>query len=237
NLGVINNYANPNKVFSQGNWQLSEVPHSNSTAPQYQVTIEAETGRGKVLKIQDIPISNTTLSAWAPNLYAVKKIPNLDTLWNNRTTGNDILKYECEFYLAFEERFPSPPSLQFGLSRIESNETINIKPRIISFEYTGSTSEIRGEASGTGYPALPNIPLTAWKWTKIIMYVNYTTGFVHFEVPSVNTAYKSNTPLPSQYLKVFNLLNLTFSSDVASNNGNRLPNFTKFDNLKISAVN
>ena len=74
NLGVINIYNNPNNpFFSQGNWLLSEVPHTNSTAPQFQATIEAETGRGNVLKMQDIPISNTPLSMHAPHLYAAKK--------------------------------------------------------------------------------------------------------------------------------------------------------------------
>lgn len=238
NLGVINIYNNPNNsFFSQGNWLLSEVPHTNSTAPQYLVTIEAETGRGKVLKMQDIPISNTPLSMHAPNLYAVKKIPNLDTLWNNRTTGNDILKYECEFYLAFEESFPAPPIFEIGLSRIESNETVKVKSTTLAFDYSGSTKEIRGKAAGTGPPALPNIPLSPWTWTKIIIYVDYTTGFVYFEVPPVNTAYRSNNPLPPYNLKVFNLLHLTFVSDVASGGGNRFPNLVKFDNFKVSAVN
>src|SRR5690606_5133652 len=170
-------------------------------------------------------------------LYAVKEIPNLDTHWSHRTTGNNILKYECEFYLAFEEGFPAPPNLGIGFSRIESNETIKVALTTIDFFYQGSTHEIWGEASGTGPLKLPAIPLTAWKWTKIIIYVDYITGYVYFEIPSVNTAYKSNNPLPSHRLKVFNLLRLTFISDVASNNGNRLPNFVKFDNFKISAVN
>lgn len=239
NLGVINIYNNPNNsVFSQGNWLLSEVPHTNSTAPQFQATIEAETGRGNVLKMQDIPISNTPLSMHAPHLYATKKIPDLDTLWSNRTAGNDILKYEGEFYIAFEEGYPSLPSINIKVSRIESNDTIkhNISGPL-SIAYSGSAMEIIASATGTGFPGAFHTPKSPYTWTKVIIYVDYTTGFVYFEIPSVNTAYRSSNPLQSYHLKVFNLLHLTFASDVASGGGNRFPNLVKFDNFKVSAVN
>jgi len=237
NLGVINNYANPNPISSQGNWQLSEVPHQNLPGPLHQVTIEAETGRGKVLKIQDIPTPSSAPSIYAMNLYALKEIPDLDTLWSNRTAGNDILKYEGEFYVAFEKRFPTNLGLSIELGRIESNETID--PNIVTpveFFYSEATKVLTVDAY-TQIPIVETIPISPWSWIKVIAYVDYTTGYVYFEIPSTNIAYKSKAPLRSNYFKIFNLLLLTFTSDVTSNNGNRPPCFAKLDNFKVSVVN
>lgn len=229
-----------NYVLTPENWLLCSVPHTNSTAPQFQVTIETETGKGNVLKIQDIPVSNTALSMRNTMLFAVKEIPHLDTLWKNRTIGNDILKYECEFYVGHQIR--SPLSLGIGLSRIENNVKINEISlngyvSTLGFTYIASAQELFIDPSDTGLPAPPSIPLNPSTWTKIIIYVDYTTGYVYFEVPSVSSAYRSNNPLPTQHFKLFNVLDLNFKSDVASNNGNRAPNFAKFDNFKVSAVN
>lgn len=241
NLGPINDHymgpgSGPNPVLTPEEWLLYANVHSNSTAPPFQVTIEAETGKGKVLKIQDIPISNIALSVWATNLHAVKEIPHLDTLWKNRAIGNDILKYECEFYVDFQIRSPLPPKFWIGLDRIESNETINFH-KIIDVVYSGFTKELSLQTPDGSPISLPNIPLNPSIWTKIIIYVDYTTGFVHFEVPSANTAYRSYNPLATRNLKLFNKFLIAFVSDAASHNGNRVPYFAKLDNIQVSAVN
>jgi len=238
NLGTINNYINPNPmVLSQGNWLLIDVPHPNLPGPLHQVTIEAETGRGKILKMQDIP-TPSSLPSYVTNLYAVKEIPDLDTLWSNRTAGNDILKYEGEFYVAFEERFPTNFELYIGLARIESNETIN--PNIVTpveFFYSESTKVLTVSASTNQIPVVGTIPISPWSWIKVIAYVDYTTGYVYFEIPSANITYKSKAPLRSNHFKIFNLLQLTLQSDITINNGNSSPSFAKLDNFKESAVN
>src|SRR5690606_9119354 len=238
NLGTINKTTwsfSPNQIFSQGNWLLYDVFFQNFPGPLHQVTIEAEIGRGKVLKMQDIP----TPSSGPPlitNLDALKEIPDLDTLWSNRIVGNDILKYEGEFYVAFEERFPTNFELYIGLCRIESyNSPWPATP--VEFFYSESTKILTVSASTNQIPVVGTIPISSWSWIKVIAYVDYTTGYVYFEIPSANVAYNSKASLLPKYFKIFNFFILTLQSDITSNNGNRPPCFAKLDNCKVSAVN
>jgi len=241
-INFSQNGSNVNYLLTPENWLLCAVPHTSSPTPTFQVSVESEASRGNIFKIQDIPIQNVPMSNLVPNLYVSKEIPQLETLWSNRTIGNDILKYECDFYIDFQIRNTSLPTLEIGLGRMENSVTLNqynYFPSTVDFTYFAPIRELSGHAIGTsnGQPRLSSVSLNPFNWTKVIIYVDFTTGFVHFEVPSLNIAYRSDSPLSAKHLKALNLWQIVFISDAASNNGNRASHVVKLDDFKVSAVN
>ena|SRR5690554_1379810 len=238
NVDTINiaNFTTPfsSYMMSQGDWMFWEIPHSYSSAPQYTITIETEPGRGKIMKIQDIPVANTLPTVQGTSLFAQKMIPNIDVLWNNRTAGNDILKYEIEFHFGVEGSVSGPVYMEIlSISRQNSIIPNNIPAIAISLN---KDSELVGTISPFPYTEFWEF-LTPWMWQKVIAYVDYTTGYVYFEVPYLNLAVKSQDYLSGQYLKLFNHFEIIFRTDVAVNGGFRQPNVVKLDNIKVEAVN
>ena len=71
----------------QGGWLVSRGSIGSGTG-----MITAEAGKGNVLTI-------TSNSATIPGSYSFRQEDGfLTTLWNNRTPGNNIFKFEYEFY-------------------------------------------------------------------------------------------------------------------------------------------
>lgn len=234
-LGFINMIVipPPPRVMAQGDWILFSNVHTSTTADQYDVTIEAEPGKGNILKIQDIPIKNIPLSNHNTVLRARKTVVNMDANWNNRAPGNDILKIEGEFYVALEQGLPNAPVFEIMLHRFEEHEILSkVEESVVSgFAYTGDTSEVKPISSVYSPATVPT-----WTWIEFAFYIDYTTGYVYFEIPSTNFVYRRQNPLQGQDLVLVNTVHIAFISDVASNNGDRFPNFVKLDNFKMSAV-
>src|SRR5690606_23101551 len=79
-------------IPGQGNW-LTKVVFNEGKSNQF-TTIAAEQGKGKVLRI-DGPIPKGTAINDALNIRVVKEI---EQYINKRTTGNNVIKYEFDFY-------------------------------------------------------------------------------------------------------------------------------------------
>src|SRR5690606_33680468 len=104
-LGTIHTYSSstnltPNPpVAGQGGWFVIES-YSGSYTNSFEARIEPETGRGNVLTLKDIP---QTSFASGP-IFVSKVIGNakpeggIESLWYERDTGNDILKFEYDLY-------------------------------------------------------------------------------------------------------------------------------------------
>ncbi len=84
-LGPLNTVYD-NTTPGHGGWLVSRNANSTATA-----MVAPETGKGNVLTI-------TTTSLTQEGLTFRQEHGFLTTLWNNRTPGNNILKFEYEFY-------------------------------------------------------------------------------------------------------------------------------------------
>src|SRR5690606_23386021 len=78
-------------------------------------------------------------------------------------------------------------------------------------------------------------------WVTIIMYIDYSTGYLYLEVPSMNKTIRSTNPVPltpntqGKVLEPIDHIGIGFSSPISDGSIN--PYFVKYDNLKMSAVN
>lgn len=85
-IGTLNTVYD-NTTPGHGGWLVSRGPNSSATG-----MITAEAGKGNVLTI-------TTSKTTSTDSYGFKQEDGfLTTLWNNRTPGNNIFKFEYEFY-------------------------------------------------------------------------------------------------------------------------------------------
>src|SRR5690606_3679450 len=232
-------------VSGQGGWFVVEQ-YSSPYTNNYEVKIEAEVGRGNVLAFKDIPQAvSTTLQVF------ISKVIGSETLWSNRNAGNDILKFEYDLYTG-----------NIGASNIQSISTLSLnKAKNSGFNFPTTDIETMMASRylhmvSANY--IRNLDLLKFfsnpefkslgtlsdnSWVSIIMYIDYTTGYVYLEIPSMNKAIKSTTPIPitpdihGRILQPIDNITIGFGTDVTEGNGSRIPYFVKYDNLKMSAVN
>lgn len=260
NVGTINSFStsvnlNPNPaVAGQGGWFVIE--QYNGTAPyinSFEARIEPEPGRGNVLTLEDIP---QTTSA-SGSIFVSKVIGNekpeggIESLWHGRDTGNDILKFEYDLYTG-------------NLGTDVTNSIVNLgKAKNSGFNFPNATDLTY--MMGSRYNNLPSSSTIVRElsiakyfsdaeyvrhgqvsdntWVTIIMYIDYATGYLYLEVPSMNKTVRSANPVPlipdtqGRVLEPIDHILIHLVTDPTAGNGSRNPYFCKYDNLKMSAVN
>ncbi len=200
-----------NTTPGQGGWLVSRNSTSLATG-----IVTAEAGKGNVLTIT----TNSTSDG-----YGFKQDDGfLATLWNNRTPGNNILKFEYEFYGVGPFGFSghilpdSPSNATIINTAFQSIYNINrIGGGYFENTSTGSKSLILKNYNATTFPY--NM------WIKAEMFVDYNTGNVYYYLPTLNiqsTASFSHNVIP--FSLVFSAGSLSASSVV------------KVDNIKVSGL-
>lgn len=247
NLGIIHSSSggqnvNPNPpVPGQGGWYVTEVySNSGSYTNYYDIKIEPETGRGNVLNVKDIPRNNTSYAA-----IHISKVVEDGTLWNGRNFGNNILKFEYDFYtgnLATKKDIKLASVYLNKAKNIVYNSPISgidITPLAATFYYNTENTNIIRQLSlhNTGRFG----ELSDNTWVTLVIYIDYTSGYVYLEMPSINISIRSIQPLlgTSDGFEFANHIDLSLQiqPNVFTDNSNRNSYFVKFDNLKMSAVN
>jgi len=235
-----------------GGWFVIEQYNgAGSYTNSFDARIEPETGRGNVLTLEDIPQAISSSSI----IYVSKVIGNekpeggIESLWHERDTGNDILKFEYDLYTG-------------NIGTDVTNSTLNLDKANNSgfnFPNTIDLTHIMGSryntlASSTNIVRELSIAkyftpeykvfgqLSDNTWVTIILYIDYTTGYLFLEVPSMNKAVKSTSPVPltpvqGKVLEPIDHILIHLTTDPTAGNGSRSPYFVKYDNLKMSAVN
>ncbi len=196
-----------NTTPGQGGWLVSRNSTSLATG-----IVTAEAGKGNVLTI-------TTNSA--SDGYNFKQDDGfLTTLWNNRTPGNNILKFEYEFYGV------GP----FGFSgNILNNSALN--PTIINTAFQSILNRISGsflENTSTKTHILKNYNSTTFPhnmWIKAEMFVDYNTGNVYYYLPTLNI--QASAPFYHNTIP-FSLVFIAGSLSASS--------VVKVDNIKVSGL-
>ncbi len=159
------------KIPGQGGW----VTISKNTQSNSFFTIVNEPNRGKVLDI--------TAMSHSEGLYAFK--PGIDKLIDNRTPGNDVIKFEIDYFTGSKQ--PNANSQSWiKLVPIGEVEGDLIAPNVL---YHLIAHKDLGEYAfgGSNFYGV-NIFLPFNSWVKFNVYLDYPNRKIYFEIPSLNTA-------------------------------------------------
>jgi len=204
-----------NSTPGHGGWLISRGSTSSATG-----VITAEAGKGNVLTVTT---SNTT----STDGYSFKQEDGfLRTLWNNRTPGNDIFKFEYEFY--------GVDQIDFG-ARILSSITENTLVISTGFQSISGSNYQRIRAgysenasAGTKAIILKNYNTTPFPhntWIKVEMFVDYNANNVYFYLPTLNI----QVTAPFYH----NIMPFTLDFAVVAL---KTTSILKFDNIKVSGL-
>ena len=200
-----------NTTPGHGGWYYSG--DSNTTA-----MITPETNKGNVLIIERTSSNSTGL---------ILRQAKGTILWNNRTAGNNILKFEYEFYA--DDNFNVGGSILGS----ENNGTTYGGVLTMSFRSFSNFNDIRGTFLKTdpiNYQTLylQNFNTTVFPyntWIKLEAFMDFNTNNIYFYLPMLNiqaTGSFSHNRIPESV--DFSIYNLNQSSIV------------KLDNIKVSAL-
>ncbi len=201
-----------NTTPGHGGWLVSRSPNFLLTP-----MITAEAGKGNVLKIATTSTTQEGLTFRQANDF-------LTTLWNNRTPGNNIIKFEYEFY----------GEGSFGFYGNLMNYFVT-KPSVINtaFQSTTILTRILGNylENNSSYKilVLKNYTATTFPhnmWIKAEMYVDYNAKNVYFYIPTLNL----------QATGIFNHNTIPTSIDFGAGSIDAT-SVVKIDNIKVSGLN
>src|SRR5690606_25041752 len=223
----------------KGGWYVEKY----TTPYTFPVEITPETGRGNVLAIG----SNTNNHNGNGN-GAMLTQKNINTLWNNRTVGNNILKLEYDIYLIGSNQYRIETSV--GLT---GNTSKDPAPLVVSLynHYSGSggVSAVKSFLWATYYdpastpihkqiflgtnntPEYDNFPYNTWLPVELFIDYKYETGTViggdiYVYIPALNILKTANFT-HSETIDLFTIR--------GSGSGN-LSVAVKYDNIKLSAL-
>ncbi len=202
-----------NTTPGQGGWLVSRGSIGSGTG-----MITAEAGKGNVLTI-------TSNSATIPGSYSFRQEDGfLTTLWNNRTLGNNIFKFEYEFY--------GVGQINFAVHILNSSI---VNATIISLAFQSNFGPNLNRISGsylenTSFKTLnlKNYNTTPFPhniWIKAEMFVDYNAKNVYFYIPTLNI----------QATAPFYHNTIPFSLDFSAGSLNAT-SIVKIDNIKVSGL-
>ena len=219
----------------QGGWYtLVGTLNIGSTAANFQ--IENETNKGKILKIISGPVGSHGTN------YMYKK--DFELIWNQRTQGNNVLKFEYEMFV---------PNYTANSSKIliitSAVGLFTQLPRgLINFAYNHTDGRVyasssNGLQSNFIFQLAPNngiLYLTKNQWHHIITYIDYDNNALYVEIPALGIVKKVDvfdklTPPDTMANYPPTQLNLSIGRNYDTPQAP--PSFLKFDNIKITALN
>ena len=219
NLGTDPDGAVPGK----GGW-LTKSWHTKTNSA---FTIVDETGRGKVFNIT-CPISKIE------SYLALK--PNLNTLIDKRTTGNDVIKFEIDYYTGSKTTTGTSMTNYIAIEPQGVDLLHGPRDPLIHFAF----SKADGRINIYDY-AEPILSYTAYylpfnTWISLIVYLDYTNRKVYFEIPFLNKVFVSdflkaqNSTALIQDFKPYAIeLSMGFNDNNSYNNN-------RYDNIKLTAL-
>src|SRR5690606_36100556 len=223
----------------QGGWLTKIGTKSNNK--NNLVTITNESNKGKVL---------TFYSSDTPSPYEgfIIKKNNLNTFIDQRTLGNNVIKFEIEYFTGNQMTSGSSSNhqriiLNFGnnLSVGDYNPLIDygfhsVSGQIGVYYHNGITKTFVRLDNGTLSAPPATLPFNTW--VTFIVYLDYNNKKVYFETPYFNTvpvgdflSKSTSTNLIDDFKP--SALTIDF---VSSDQNSSTPLTNKYDNIKITAL-
>ncbi len=221
------------KVPGQGGWYTEMFQTVNNN----YATITAETNKGKALTL-----ASAATAPYKCNLFV--KRTDMATFIDQRSAGNDVLKFEIEYFTGAQHGTGSSSAHQkFGLYYY--NPALLNDP-LVQFSFQATTGEVVAYCQDQSKIIyldnnpnnLPNhhptMPFNTW--VTFIVYLDYNNKKAYFETPYFNTVAvadflksSSSTNLIEDFKPL--VLQFNFYSEV-----NTSQVFNKYDNIKITAL-
>ena len=209
----------------QGDWKIFVGTGGN--ASNYKIA--SEPSKGNVLTINSP--SNETTSAANNTGYVYKEFTTANN-WATRTSGNNILRVEYEFYTGAVTTSKSIHN-NYTFSANTAGQLITVG----GYQYNPETRTLLGVTRNataiSGVNLGPNntaLILPANTWVKVYYQINYTTNMINFQIPSQNVAGQTAIVLT-------NLPPVEVDFTTAGLAGNTSSSMLKVDNYMVSAVN
>src|SRR5690554_334712 len=157
-------------IPDQGGWYCGS---SNPVTANALVT--PETGKGNVLIVTENSAApgGTTIS-----FRQAQGV--IDLLWNNRTAGNNIMKFEYEFYGSSTGNFTQKGGVQSQGTNLITAGFVTVVTERINANYFQTTSVISMNLKSS------NNSVPRDTWTKLEMFIDYNTNDVYFYFPTLN---------------------------------------------------
>lgn len=225
NLGTDPNGAIP----GQGGWlTLCGYTKSNSF-----FSIVNETNRGKVLDLTTNYTKNT-------EAFGLIK-PNIDKLIDTRTPGNDVIKFEIDFFTGNKMAIE-------GLSRIRLNwESIHpyaVDSCILQLLFWKQTGRIEGQTiinqgtrniitDGSNGVYLPFVT-----WITFVVYLDYPNNKIYIEVPYLNKVFSGVLAVnnANNLIQDYKPIAITMATSFMTNMNYSVYSNHRYDNIKITAL-
>ena len=192
----------------QGGWLAVRHPSSIATA-----MVTPETGKGNV-------ITFTTTGNFSNEYVIIKQNTNvIDSLWNNRTAGNNVLKMEYEVY-----------GNNFFIADFSF---IKYNADLMGLEFVSTNGYlIRGGhlGSSNGFNIIKNYTAITFPynmWIKTELYIDFNTLKAYTYIPTLNL-FRVDTIYPQK--------NETPDNIHISARGLKPGSVVKYDNIKLSAL-
>jgi hypothetical protein len=218
-------------IPGQGGW-LTHTDVRNAPNPivgpntDYQIT--AESNKGNILKIKSF------VSNW--DAYNIVFRTDIDQYWQQRTAGNNVLKFSFDYY----SEGISPASF-FQIDFFNSNSKLlfgySVELAYDRLNYTIADKPNSYTASRLKYANGQLVVMPKNTWITLELYVDYNNSKVYYSVPSLN------------YTVVFNMIALDPNGNGDHNGipkklrlhsikGGVSSDYTiRIDNINISAQN
>ena len=195
-----------NTTVGQGGWVTGRGVNSIGKA-----IVTPETGKGKVLIVS----SNNTTSG---NNVSINK--DIESLWNNRATGNNVLKFKYEYY-GMDNFLSAVGVADKGfnpiLMAINFNALVN---QISALNVTNTNGNINISILKNNTTPFPYaICITSE------MYIDFNTNKIYYYIPTLNILHTTTFTHNFQPIKLY--LNTT---------GLNSQSVVKYDNIELSAL-
>ena len=232
-LGTLNTDTS-GQTPGKGGWY---VLRGDLTSPASNVRVENEPNRGRVLSIY-------TGGAGVTGGFNVFK-KDFDVLWDQRDAGKNVLKFEIEMFMPNYPNYPADPGTVGG----GVNLTTYSKKNLVYYGwwhsngwiFSGYSEAKPGTNGGISISLLPTgqLFLTKNQWYHLIIYVDYNTKKVYFELPDlgiVKSVDAFSKMLPPDTIDNYAPSQLRLDMDKKNFAPQAPGSYVKYDNIKLTAL-
>src|SRR5690554_769759 len=227
-------------IPGQGDWLTECVLYLNYGSKSNSFfTITNEPGKGKVLTLSsDIPPQKENLIA---------KKTGLNTLIDQRASGNNVIKFEIDYYTGPQHFYKNNPDLNRIILTYDNNNP-NLY-RLFHYQFLPIHGVIYvGYNDGSSYTRIDKLDnstqdpyslLPFNTWVKFIVYLDYTNKKIYFETPYFGTVVAGdflNQSSSTNLMQDFKPSAISLGMETRnSTSTNQI--LSKYDNIKITALN
>src|SRR5690606_20341774 len=228
----------------QGGWFVVSSLTQQNSAMSYEnlFQIENEPVKGKVITMAPHPYPFTIGST------STRK--DISAAITNRTSGNDVVKLEIDFYTGSQTAKLITNEISFGLGKNYNINVPNDLNIIAGFLFNSNTGELMGIHHDETALPLPKLYLSPFgdnnqaltipfnTWVQYVVYADYIYDKFVFEIPAMDVFVENDFFVNVSYpTNISNYVPESFSTItyLAEQTNVTLPVY-KFDNLKVTAL-